>query len=159
MVYLEGCTFSILGDIMIIRFKKLHPDAVTPSYSREGDAAVDLVATENCARFYAGCDGFLVYKTGIAVEIPKGYVGIIYPRSSLSNYDLLMANHVGVIDSNYRGEIEVRFKQYRSGTKIYQNGDRIAQLIIQQVPTMDFLEVSTLTETNRGDQGFGSSGL
>jgi len=142
---------------MIIRFKKLHPDAFTPTYSREGDAAVDFVAIDykwdNHTKTWN-------YSTGIALEIPKGYVGLIYPRSSLSLYDLMLTNHVGVIDSNYRGEIVFRFKQLVSDIpKVYEKSNRIGQLIIQPIPEMSFVEVEELTPSNRGAAGFGSSGV
>lgn len=147
---------------MEIKFKKLHPNAVTPAYSRDGDAAVDLTAVDY---FYVhpeiiGESEYYEYSTGLAVEIPKGYVGLIYPRSSLSKYDLIMANHVGVIDSNYRGEIKIRFKETPSQYPIknYNIGDRIAQLIIQPISEMSFVEVSELTPSNRGAAGWGSSG-
>jgi len=145
---------------MIIRFKKLHPDAVTPAYSRNGDAAVDLTAIDFYYVSEENGGEYFEYSTGIALEIPKGYVGLIYPRSSLSKYDLIMANHVGVIDSNYRGEIKIRFKHTSPPSNLYYNvGDRIAQLIIKPIPEMSFVEVETLTDTNRGAAGFGSSGV
>lgn len=142
---------------MIIRFKKLNNEAPTPTYSKEGDAAVDLTATS----MFTDSSGNLCYGTGIAVEIPKGYVGLVYPRSSLSKYNLILANHVGVIDSNYRGEIILRFKLESSNfnKNVFNVGNRIAQLIIQPIPEMSFVEVSELTPTNRGSAGFGSSGV
>lgn len=139
---------------MEIKFKKLHPNAVTPAYSRDGDAAVDLTATS----LFRDDKGNYVYGTGIAVEIPKGYVGLIYPRSSLSKFDLMLSNHVGVIDSNYRGEILLKFKELKDVPLAFAMTERIAQLIIQPIPEMSFVEVSELTPSNRGSAGWGSSG-
>lgn len=161
---------------MIIRFKKLHPDAVTPAYSRDGDAAVDLTAVS----LHNDELGFLVYDTGIAVEIPQGYVGILYPRSGISKTDLMLSNSVGIIDSNYRGSLQFKFTTNHVGsTKMHHNaivsltghdsvlanfnifnvGDRIGQLILHKIPEMSFVEVSELTPSNRGAAGFGSSGV
>ena len=141
---------------MIIRFKKLHPNAVTPSYSRDGDAAVDLTAISTTYDEHNN----LVYGTGLSLEIPNGYVGLIYPRSSLSKYSLMLTNHVGVIDSNYRGEIIFKFKDMTMNIDqpYYRIGDRIGQLILHKIPEMSFVEVAELTSTNRGAAGFGSSG-
>lgn len=141
---------------MLIRFKKLQDNAVIPAYSRDGDAAVDLVAV---SMRWDDNEKTLTYGTGLALEIPKGYVGKIYARSSLSKYDLALCNCVGIIDSNYRGEVMLKFKELVLGSpKSYSVGDRIGQLIIEPVLHMDFVEVSMLSDTNRGDQGFGSSG-
>jgi dUTP pyrophosphatase len=142
---------------MNIRIKKLQPDAVIPSYSKEGDAGLDLTAismkTVNENNF-----GFIEYDTGLSVEIPEGHVGLVYPRSSISNTGLILANAVGVIDSNYRGSIKCRFKAIPN-SNIYDVGDRIAQLIIIPYPQITFEEVEELTETIRGDKGFGSSNV
>jgi len=142
---------------MIIRFKKLDSDAIMPMYSREGDAAVDLVAI---SRYWDKDKSLFVMGTGIAVEIPRGHVGLIYARSSISNYNMSLSNHVGVIDSNYRGEIIFKFREVDKEYGVsYSVGDRIGQLIIQPIPVMDFLEVKELSLTNRGASGYGSSGV
>jgi dUTP pyrophosphatase len=142
---------------VIIRFKKLQENAVMPSYSREGDAAVDLVAV---SMRWDDNEKTLTYGTGLALEIPKGYVGKLYARSSISRYDLALCNCVGIVDSNYRGEIMFKFKELVLGSpKSYNVGDRIGQLIIEPVLEMNFVEVSELSDTNRGEQGFGSSGV
>jgi len=141
---------------MNIKIKKLHENAVIPSYSKEGDCGLDLTAisvTTTDKNNY----GYIEYDTGLAIEIPEGYVGLIYPRSSLSNTGLILANHVGVIDQNYRGSIKCRFKAIPN-TTIYSVGDRIAQLIIQPCPKIEFEVVDELSDTTRGDGGFGSSG-
>jgi dUTP pyrophosphatase len=141
---------------MNIKIKKLHEQAVIPSYSKEGDCGLDLtaisVSTIDKSKF-----GYIEYDTGLAIEIPEGYVGLIYPRSSLSNTGLILANHVGVIDQNYRGSIKCRFKAVPN-TDIYSVGDRIAQLIIQPCPKIEFEVVDELSDTDRNDLGFGSSG-
>lgn len=151
---------------MEVKIKKLHPDSVIPRYAKEGDAGMDLVAVwkkydEN------GC---LVYGTGLAFEIPKGYVGLVFPRSSVSKYAISMANCVGVIDSGYRGEVTVKFrpidsfeygltKESRKNFKFwYEVGERIAQIIIIPYLYIDFVEVEELSETERADGGFGSTG-
>ena len=91
---------------MEVRIKKLHPDAVIPTYAKDGDAGMDLTAvTKSYDR-----DGNVVYGTGLAFEIPEGYVGLVFPRSSLSRLDIALSNCVGVIDSGYRGEVTVKFK-------------------------------------------------
>lgn len=170
---------------MKIRIKKLHEDAIIPSYSRKGDGGLDLTSVD----FYFDIHGNVVYRTGLAIEIPEGYVGLIFPRSSVSKYDLSLANAVGVIDSNYRGEIMLKFKptltfipneetdyldtdkfDAHDGVQIpydkripiepitYNHGERIGQLIIMPYPQIEFEEVEELTKTERGDGGFGSSG-
>lgn len=141
---------------MNIKIKKLHEQAVIPFYSKEGDCGLDLTAV-NVSTIDKGRFGYIEYDTGLAIEIPEGYVGLVYPRSSLSNTGLILANHVGVIDQNYRGPIKCRFKAI-PGTDIYSVGDRIAQLIIQPCPKIQFEVVEELSDTDRNDLGFGSSG-
>jgi dUTP pyrophosphatase len=130
--------------------------AQKPKFGKPGDAGADLVATSvDFSR-----KNQVVYGTGIAVEIPEGMVGLVFPRSSVRNYDLSMANSVGVIDSGYRGEIMVTFNVLNLHTveNSYQVGDRIAQLIIIPVPLAKYVEVEELSETQRGQQGHGSTG-
>ena len=113
-------------------------------------------------------DGNIVYGTGLAFEIPKGYVGLVFPRSSISNLDITMSNCVGVIDSGYRGEVTAKFKpamlfnrEQRPiilNNRIYNVGERIAQLIIIPYPQITFVEADELSETERGAGGYGSSG-
>lgn len=138
---------------MKLQFKKLHPFAVTPTYAKLGDACVDLTVVE-----MEYDNGLYVYHTGIAVEIPEGHVGLIFPRSSLSKTDLILANHVGVIDSGYRGEIMAKFRPINSTPRTYDEGDRICQMMIVPIPKIEFEEVDELSETERGDGGFGHSG-
>ena len=138
---------------MIVNIKKLHPNAVIPSYAKEGDAGMDLTAVS-----VETTEDFIAYKIGLAFEIPEGHVGLLFPRSGNSKKDLLLANSVAVIDSGYRGDIEFRFKLHGNGTKIYEVGDRVGQIVILPYPTITFNEVEELSETQRGATGFGSSG-
>ena len=149
---------------MEVSIKKLHPNAVIPTYAKDGDAGMDLTAvTKSYDR-----DGNIVYGTGLAFEIPKGYVGLVFPRSSISNLDITMSNCVGVIDSGYRGEVTAKFKpamlfnrEQRPiilNNRIYNVGERIAQLVIIPYPHITFVEADELSETERGAGGYGSSG-
>jgi dUTP pyrophosphatase len=141
--------------VMKIKFKKLRVDAITPSYAKEGDAGLDLTATEQISNttFQAS------YGTGIAVEIPKGYVGLIFPRSSIRKYELELSNSVGVIDSGYRGEIQFTFNKTNGLDSLrYKVGDKIGQLIILPYPSVELELVSELSDSERGTGGFGSTG-
>lgn len=154
---------------MKVRIKKLTKNAVIPSRAYTADAGFDLVATE---KFINEC-GCVVYGTGLAFEIPEGYVGLLFPRSSNAKKDLLLSNAVGVIDSGYRGEVTMRFRpslrRYCNGVFLgthdseveldeYEVGDRIGQLIIMPIPDIEFEESDELSETDRGTGGYGSSG-
>jgi dUTP pyrophosphatase len=140
---------------MIVKIKKLDSKAVTPAYAKAGDAAVDLTAI-SLSKVDKDEFGYLEYGTGLAIEIPEGYVGLIFPRSSISNSGLILTNSVGVIDSGYRGEIKFRFKHIPD-TSFYKVGDRIGQLIIMPYPQIEFEEVQELSSTERGEGGFGST--
>jgi len=139
-----------------VNFKKLHPSALTPCYSKAGDAGMDITATEIISE-----EPFqIVYGTGIAVEIPEGHVGLVFPRSSIRKYDLSLTNSVGVIDSGYRGEIQVTFRKERGvASKTYEVGDRVCQLMILPYPTVNFVEVNDLSDSERGTGGHGSTGI
>jgi dUTP pyrophosphatase len=138
---------------MIVKFKKLEAHAFLPVQSTAGAAGIDLA---NIGHIDCG-HGVLEYDTGIAVEIPPGYVGLLFPRSSISNTGLRMCNSVGVIDSDYRGSIKVRF--YNDGANNrYYHGDRIAQLIILPFPQVELQQVYELSDTARGTGAFGSTG-
>lgn len=154
---------------MNLKFKKLHPDAVLPSYAKPGDAGLDITAVSDGVQKVQhpeNCFAYIEFKTGLAVEIPPGYVGLIFPRSSISKTVLSLANAVGVIDSGYRGEICFRFKidpaiMVDPGVKsvaTYKKGDRIGQLIVVPFPTVSPEWADELGDTERGDGGFGSSG-
>ena len=141
---------------MQVKIKKLHVDAVIPAYSKPGDAGMDLTAVSATQDQY----GNVVYGTGLAVEIPEGYVGLIFPRSSNSKTDLYLTNHVGVVDSGYRGEIMFKFRPINGllNAKVFQVGDRVGQLIILPYPTIMFEETEELSDSDRGAGGFGSTG-
>ena len=143
---------------MEIKFKRLSDNAVLPSKAHPTDAGLDLTCT-NITSEVNECGQFvLVYHIGIAVEIPVGYVGLIFQRSSVYKKSLTLTNAVGVIDSCYRGEILFKFKN-TSGDSIpavYNIGDRIGQLIIMPYPEVEPVFADTLSETDRGENGFGS---
>ena len=143
---------------MDVKIKLLDEAAVIPTYAKPGDAGMDLTAVGG-----PDCDDgkTLIYSTGIALQIPVGYVGLIYPRSSIHKYPLALTNSVGVIDSGYRGEVTVAFRLTEPGMpldKVYQPGDRIAQLVIVPYPTIKLKEVKRLTKTARGEGKYGSTG-
>lgn len=183
-----------------IRFKKLRGDAVMPSKAHATDAGFDLVATSQVFDEH-GC---VSYGTGIAVEIPKGYVGLLFPRSSVFKTDLSLSNCVGVIDSGYRGEVKAKFRPQLTfadrngigdgpgdylgtasddiGTQVvtfhgrdasypdvdegcepfrprcYEVGERIVQMVVMPYPEVEFEESDALSDSDRGEGGYGSSG-
>ena len=139
---------------MKIKIKKLHPSAIIPTYAKEGDAGLDLTITTIKDESFQVTYGF-----GIALEIPEGYVGLVFPRSSIKKTELILSNSVGVIDSGYRGEIMATFcKLAGSVSHKYFVGDRALQLIIVPYPKIEFEETKELSETERGTGGFGSTG-
>jgi len=140
---------------MKIKIKKTHPNAILPKYAKDGDACMDLFCVDTEIDQY----GNTVCNTGVAIEIPKDYVGLIFPRSSISKNSLFLRNSVGVIDSGYRGTIYASFGSYQDEpNKTYQAGDRVCQLMIMPFPKFEFEEVDTLSESDRGIGGFGSTG-
>ena len=137
-----------------VRIKKLVENAVIPHYAKSGDAGLDLTVTKVKHK-----KGKVKYYSGLAFEIPQGYVGLLFPRSSNANKDLLMTNSVGVIDSGYRGEVTAVFqKTTLLQPEKYHIGDRFAQLIILPYPQIEFEEVEELSTTERGANGYGSTG-
>jgi len=144
---------------MIVPFKKLSPKAVTPSYAKDGDAGLDISAITYIINTE---HSFIEYHTGLAFEIPKGYVGLLFPRSSVSKTDLRLANAVGVVDSGYRGEITFRYKfekdSYFASLKRFEAGDRIGQLLILPYPEIELNEHTELSDSERGEGGYGSTG-
>ena len=141
-----------------VRLKKLREDAIIPAYGTEFAAGADLYACmDKDITVNPGCTEFI--HTGIALEIPTGLVGLIYARSGMAcKRGLAPANKVGVIDSDYRGEIMVALYNQSNETKVITSGDRIAQIIIQPVTQFEFNEVDELSDTTRGEGGFGSTG-
>ena len=137
---------------MIVKIKKLSELAQIPTYAKYGDAGMDLVATEIINE-----DAFqITYGIGLAMQIPTGFVGLVFPRSSIRKTDLSLTNCVGVIDSGYRGELQATFK--KNGLNKYEVGDRVAQIMIIPHPDIQFEEADELSNTERGDGGFGSTG-
>jgi len=138
-----------------IRFKRVHPDAL-PKRPRAGDAGFDLKAMI----MSKDNEYYVEYDTGIAVEIPEGFVGLLFPRSSISKYNHDMANSVGVIDAGYRGTIKIRFRKLdiTEHDRFYKIGDKIAQLVIVPLPHVEFEEAKDLSHTDRDGAGFGSTG-
>lgn len=138
-----------------IKIKRLVKHAEIPEYKTAGAVACDLVAVDYN---YNNDTKFHEYGTGLALELPEGYEAQIRPRSSISKTSLVLINSPGTIDTDYRGELIVRFKNIDDRDIIYDIGDRIAQLVIQAVPKVVFEEVENLSETDRGNGGFGSTG-
>jgi len=137
---------------MQVKIKKLSPQAVIPTYAKIGDAGMDMVITD----IKGETEWNISYGFGISMEIPEGFMGLVFPRSSIRKTDLILSNSVGVIDSGYRGEIQATFK--KTGGAVYEVGERGAQIIIIPHPTIEFKEVDELTNTERGEGGFGSTG-
>ncbi len=150
---------------MQVKIKKLNSNAVIPTYAKTGDAGMDLVATE----ILKDTPEQITYGMGIALEIPEGFVGLIFPRSSIRKTGLQLSNSVGVIDSGYRGELQATFNKIFGSegmydetkiptTEFYKVGDRIAQIMIIPYPPIEFVEADELSNTERGEGGFGSTG-
>ena len=158
---------------MKIKVKKLHPDAVLPASAKDTDAGFDLV----CIDDGEVNDTYVQYRTGIAIEPPPGYHTEIFPRSSNSKTDCILANSIGLVDEGYRGEILIRYKlvprvKYSSDAEYqgkaspicgfelqrYKKGDRIAQLVIRKTERANFEWAEELADSSRGAGGFGSSG-
>ena len=142
---------------MKVKIKRLDFNAKIPTYANPGDAGMDIYATS--MKF---TEDYIEYGTGLSFEVPEGYVMLIFPRSSISNKDLVLTNSVGVLDSGYRGELRFRFKKLREPgklkTNLYNPGDKIGQIMIIPYPTIEFEEVESLSDSVRGVGGFGSSG-
>lgn len=144
---------------MQVKFKKITPTATIPTKANPLDAGFDLVAT---SAVVSHDHTFFEYGAGLAIEIPAGHVGLIYPRSSVSRVQQVLCNSVAVIDAGYTGEIKLRYRMtWRGGwfePQIYKVGDKIGQLVIMPIPNVEFVEVEELSESQRGANGFGSSG-
>ena len=150
---------------MDVKIKKLYKDSMLPTKAHTTDAGYDIYAH---SKSYDD-DGNVVYGSGVAMEIPQGYVGLIFPRSSNAKKNLILSNSVGVIDSGYRGEISFKFKPSNviekpdlaympESISKYEIGERIGQIIIMPYPEIEFVEVDELSDSERGDGGYGSSG-
>jgi dUTP pyrophosphatase len=141
---------------MELKFKKLTDKAIKPTYGTEFSAGADLYSTEKTVM---GVGETKLIKTGLAVEIPVGYVGLIYARSGLATKrGLAPANKVGVIDSDYRGEIMVALYNQSGVEQVVEQGERVAQMVITPFLKVEYQEVQELDSTDRGTGGFGSTG-
>ncbi len=141
-----------------IEFKLLHEFAHAPKYAHDGDAGADLVCIEDVT--LKPGERMLV-STGVAIALPPGYVGLVHPRSGLAtNHGIGIVNTPGTIDSGYRGELKICLINLdQSETVSLPAGSRIAQLVVQEVTTAQFIEVQNLDDTDRSDNGFGSTGI
>ena len=149
-------------EVLKVRFKKLVEDAVIPTYKTVGAAGMDMTAIRTEAIDYGNQ---LKAYTGIAVEIPKGYVGLLFPRSSVVTTNNRLGNCVGVIDSDYRGEITFVFDNMNANSDLlsdydysYQAKDRVGQLVILPFPKVELEEVKELSDSERGTGGYGHTG-
>ena len=142
---------------MQVKIKKVNSLAQIPSYAKDGDAGMDLIATS----IISETDTQITYGLGVALEIPKGFVGLVFPRSSIRKTRLQLSNSVGVIDSGYRGELQATFNKINNNSvseNDYKVGDRVAQIMIIPHPPIEFEEADELSDTERGEGGFGSTG-
>lgn len=142
---------------MKVKIKMIHESSVLPTYARDGDAGLDLTATD----VYFDDHGNFVAETGICIELPKGYAGKLHSRSSISKYNLVLANGTGLIDQGYRGQLIFKFKPTPyfgdGGKDMYQVGDKVGQLVIEKVEFADIEIVKELSSTDRGVGSFGST--
>lgn len=140
----------------LIKIKKIHPNAEVPKRATPESAGFDLRCIDDCT---IGPDKHLAVHTGLAFEIPSGHAMLIYPRSGLAkNHGITLSNAVGVVDSDYRGEIIVLLHNTAGYEVSFNAGDRIAQAIIHKLPDIELVECMELSETDRGRGGFGSTG-
>ena len=139
-----------------VRVKRLHKGSVLPRYAKIGDAGMDLTAISRSEVV----GNIITYGTGLSIEIPEGYVGLIFPRSSIYKQDMYLTNCVGVIDSGYRGEIMFKYAitEVEQFANLYNVGDRVGQIIILPYPQIEFEEAEELSSTERGEGGYGSTG-
>ena len=143
---------------MEIKFKKLDPRAVAPVRAHNSDAGFDLVATRITTEINECGQLILVYHTDLALEIPEGYFGLLVPRSSIFKKSLALTNSAGIIDAGYRGEVMAKFKTTTDVVPaVYREGDKFAQLLILPIADATFTEALELSDSDRGDGGYGST--
>ena len=159
---------------VVVKFKTLVNDAVIPSYAHDGDVGMDMTAVD--VEYDPEHDQY-VYLTGLSCELPEGYGMFLFPRSSNCKTEAYLTNHVGIVDSGYRGEIQFRYKNRKPYRKSllewlagnidpdralkfapYEVGDRVGQMVILPYPKVTVEEVDELSDTERGTGGFGSTG-
>jgi dUTP pyrophosphatase len=159
--FMDTITVRLMGMVeskgveLKVKVKKLSPTAIMPTRAHESDAGFDLYVNS----YSFGEFALVEYCFGISIEIPQGYVGLIFPRSSIKNYSLRLSNSVGVIDSGYRGELKAFFELTDTGKTKYNFGDRAAQLVIMKLPEVEMIEAQELSESDRGRGGYGSTGI
>lgn len=145
---------------MTLKIKRLTEDAIMPVRAHQNDAGIDLTCTSITQEINECGQLILVYHTGLAVEIPEGYVGLLFQRSSVYKKSISMTNAVGVIDASYRGEVMGKFRSTTDVVPaIFKPGERFAQLIIVPYLDVKIEEVAELTETDRNEGGFGSTDI
>lgn len=146
---------------MELKIKRLVDNAIMPIKAHDTDAGFDLTAINITPELNESGQYLFVYHSGIAVEIPEGYVGLLFQRSSIAKKSMMMTNCVGVIDSGYRGEIIAKFKATTDVVpSIYKIGERFAQLVIVPIANItEIKEVTELSDSNRGEGGYGSSDI
>lgn len=150
---------SQISDNMELKFKRLKDSAVLPIRGTKGAAGIDLTCTNITTTLNEANQLMLVYHTDLAVEIPKGYVGLLVPRSSIWKKSLMLTDSLGIIDSDFRGEIVAIMKATTDAVPaIYKQGERFCQLVILKKPEYTIKEVEELSKTERGEGGFGSTG-
>lgn len=150
---------SQISDNMELKFKRLKDSAVLPIRGTKGAAGIDLTCTNITTTLNEANQLMLVYHTDLAVEIPKGYVGLLVPRSSIWKKSLMLTDSLGIIDSDFRGEIVAIMKATTDTVPaIYKQGERFCQLVILKKPEYTIKEVEELSKTERGEGGFGSTG-
>lgn len=143
---------------MELKIKRLTEEAILPIRAHKTDAGIDLTCTNITQELNEAGQLIIVYHTGLSMEIPEGHVGLLFPRSSISKKSLTLTNCVGVIDAGFRGEVIAKMRSTTDVVPaIYKPGERFAQLVIVAIPEITITEASELTETDRGDGGFGST--
>lgn len=144
---------------MTLKIKRLTDNAVMPIRAHESDAGIDLTCTTITQELNEAGQLILVYHSGIAVQIPDGYVGLLFPRSSISKKSITATNSVGVIDAGYRGEVMFKMRSTTDVVPaIYKPGERFAQLVIVPIAQYEIEEASELDPSDRGESGYGSTG-
>ena len=155
----RGLEFVPKEQVVQVKVKKVLENAVLPTQGTAGAAGFDLTAAAE--KFNPSTTGPIwEYDTGLAFEIPEGHVGLVFPRSSVTTKtSLMLGNAVGVIDSDYRGTVKFQYRNLSNvAGKKFNVGDRIGQIVIVPIPQVKFAEVSELSDTTRGEGGFGSTG-
>jgi dUTP pyrophosphatase len=146
-----------VSDGPCLRVQRLDPAAVLPAFAHEGDAGLDLTSIEDVV---LAAGERAAVRTGLAIAVPAGWVGLVHPRSGLAlRHGLTIANAPGTIDAGYRGEVKVILVNLGTEDVKVARGDRVAQLLLQEVGRTEVIEVASLDDTPRGDGGFGSTGV